>query len=40
MQGGVINGCMLGIELMRKNYDGNGGVIINMSSVTGMLVLT
>jgi NAD(P)-dependent dehydrogenase (short-subunit alcohol dehydrogenase family) len=35
IQGGVINGSMLAIELMGRGYGGNGGVIINTASITG-----
>lgn len=35
-QGGIINGSMLALELMGRGYGGNGGVIINMSSVAGI----
>ncbi|CAB4019686.1 15-hydroxyprostaglandin dehydrogenase [NAD(+)]-like [Paramuricea clavata] len=34
--GGIINGSMLALELMGRGYGGNGGVIINMSSVAGV----
>lgn len=30
---------MLGLELMGKDSGGNGGVIVNMSSLAGMYVL-
>jgi NAD(P)-dependent dehydrogenase (short-subunit alcohol dehydrogenase family) len=36
IQGGIINGSMLALELMGRGYGGNGGVIINMSSVAGI----
>ncbi|CAB4001911.1 Hypothetical predicted protein, partial [Paramuricea clavata] len=34
IQGGVINGSMLALELMGRDYGGNGGVIINTGSDT------
>ncbi|CAB4001910.1 15-hydroxyprostaglandin dehydrogenase [NAD+], partial [Paramuricea clavata] len=34
--GGVINGSMLALELMGRDYGGNGGVIINTGSDTGI----
>ena len=40
MQGGVINGSMLGLELMGKGYGGNGGVIINMASGAGVFPIS
>jgi hypothetical protein len=38
IQGGIINGSMLALELMGKGYGGNGGVIINTGSDTGILL--
>jgi hypothetical protein len=38
IQGGVINGSMLALELMGRGYGGNGGVIINTSSLLGILL--
>ncbi|XP_028411097.1 15-hydroxyprostaglandin dehydrogenase [NAD(+)]-like isoform X2 [Dendronephthya gigantea] len=37
--GGVINGSMLGLELMGKGSGGDGGVIINSSSIGGVTLL-
>lgn len=35
-QNGVMNGTVLGMKYMGKDNGGNGGVIVNMSSVVGL----
>ena len=38
-QKGVFGGTLIGMQLMGRDKGGGGGVIVNMSSIVGKLIL-
>lgn len=37
-QGGVVRGTYLALEHMKKENGGNGGVIVNVASMAGLIL--